>query len=390
MKKRQIILFCVLTVLFWGGQYMYVPTLTPYSKSIGASVMMLGLIGGSYGLMQFLFRIPIGLGSDLLRKRKPSIVLGISFVALSGLCFLLLNSPAGILLARSLSGIAASFWAVYAVMFASYFHDQVKGIGILSAFNSIGVVTATLFGGVISQFFGTRAPFFCSVVLGCVGMLIALLLREKESSVPNKTLKELLEIRHEKSVLFCSLLGILLQFVSFGTAYVFTPLVAKNIGAGDTQLGILTFLFTLPGVFASLLIGSRLFRKIGFKIALGISFLLLAFASFPVALVRSLPALYILQFAGGFGRGIIYTGLLSMVVISVPAELKATATGFYQAAYALGMFLGPVFTGAISDGSSLLIPYAVMGLIGLLAAMIAILLYDRMYASNKLQVENEN
>lgn len=394
MKKKYIVLFCILTMLFWGGQYAYVPTLTPYAKSIGSSVQMLGLIGGSYGLMQLVFRIPIGAFSDVIQRRKPSVLLGIAFVALSGICFLTFDTPMGILISRSFAGIAASFWAVFAVMFASYFKDQVRGVGILSAFHSLGIVIATLGGGIISEKIGSTAPFLFTAVMGCIGVVIALLLKEEKSVVRRVKVSELLEIRKEKSVIFFSILGILLQFVSFGTAYVFTPLVAKNLGATDAQLGILTFLFTLPGVFASLLIGSKLFKKIGFKNALGISFLLMAVTCIPLVLVKSISVLFVIQFIAGFGRGICFTGLLSLVVSSIANEKKATATGFYQAVYALGMFFGPVFTGLFGNATSFVMPYSVMAVISLVAALATFLLFDRLHkpkiAAEEPALEAEN
>lgn len=367
-NKLYIALFCIMTMFFWGGQYTYVPTLTPYAKSVGASIQMLGLIGGSYGLMQFIFRIPIGIISDIKQKRKPSIFLGLLFVALSGVCFEYINSPFGILLGRAVSGIAASFWAVFAVMFASYFTDQVRGIGILSVFHSSGMVIATLLGGIISQKFGANVPFAVTIVLGCAGAIIALMLKEEKVESKGVQVNELVEVGKDRSVLLFSFLGILLQFISFGTAYVFTPLVAKNLGATDSQLGFLTFLFTLPGVFAALLISSKLFRKIGFRLALGVSYLLLAITCIPIATAKSLGILYILQFIAGFGRGICFTGLLSMVVSSVSKEKKATATSFYQAIYALGMFTGPVFTGLFGDTATLITPYLVMSILSLLAS----------------------
>jgi MFS family permease len=390
MKKKGIILFCILTLMFWGGQYAYVPTLTPYAKSIGSSVQMIGLIGASYGLMQLIFRIPIGVFSDIQRKRKPYVIMGISFVTLSGICFLLIKTPAGALIARSLAGIASSFWAIFAVMFASYFTDQVRAIGILSACQSLGTVVATWAGGVISQRIGATAPFVFTTVLGLIGLALALMLKDDKTIVSGVKISDLYGIVKEKGVIFFSLLGMLLQFVSFGTAYVFTPLIAKNLGAGDTQLGILTFLFMLPSVFASLLIGSKLFKRIGFRTIFSVSFLLMAITSIPIAIIKSLNLLFVLQFIAGFGYGTCFTGLLSLIVSSIPNAKRATATAFYQAVYALGMFIGPVFTGFLSNAKSFLVPYAILGAISTLAAVATIVFFNRMYKGTYLSGVRSN
>ena len=146
MEKKQIILLGVIVVFFWGGQYIYVPTLTPYAKSIGASMQMLGLIGGAYGLMQLIFRIPIGMHADMLQRRKPHVIAGISMIALAGALFLFTSSPVAVLFARSFTGIAMSFWAAFTIMFSSYFKDSVRAIGILNSIQSFGIVTTTLVG----------------------------------------------------------------------------------------------------------------------------------------------------------------------------------------------------------------------------------------------------
>lgn len=360
MGKKQIILFTIVIFCFWSGQYIYVPTLTPYAKSIGSSVYMLGLIGGSYGLMQFLLRIPIGITSDILGKRKLNIIAGMLFVVLSGICFLISYNPHGILIARMMSGVAASFWVVFTVMFHSNFKSSDKAIGLLNVCHMTGVTFSTLLGGWLSQNISQKAPFTATIVLGSLGMVISLFLRENKAEKAPIKLKELLETGKEKRVLIISLIGLIHQFVSFGSAYVFTPLVAKNLGMGDTQLGFLTFLFTFPGIFAGLLTGTNIFKKSGYGRSLGIAFILMSIPLLLIIYTKSLLVLYIAQFIFGFGRGISFSILMLLIVKSVPEGKKATAMGFFQAIYALGMFSGPFLTGLISQNSSLVLSYLIM------------------------------
>ncbi len=368
MKKGQIILFSAIIVCFWMGQYFYVPTLTPHAQSIGSSVTMLGLIGGTYGLMQFLTRIPIAIFSDMYNKRKPYVVTGMLFVVLSGICFIAVRTPGGFLAARTLAGIAASFWAVYTVMFNSYFTNSVKAIGILNTCHMFGVTFSSLVGGFISQNLGRNAPFIATMAFSCAGVVMALFLKESKIESRPLKLQDLLETGRDKTVIFLSVLGLVHQFVSYGSAYVFTPLVARSLGMEDTQLGFLTFLYTLPGIVSALLIGTSLFQKAGMKRILGFSFVLMALSLIPIVYTQSLWVIYMAQFALGFGRGISYSILLLLIVKSVPEGKKATATGFYQAIYALGMFLGPFLTGLISQNSSFVLAYLIMGLICVVAA----------------------
>ena len=121
-----------------------------------------------------------------------------------------------------------------------------------------------------------------------------------------------------------------------------------------------------------MLVGTKYFRRLGYKRAIVISFILVAAACIPIALAKTLTVIYIAQFVAGFGRGICFTVLLSLVVSSVPGDKKVTATGLYQALYALGMFLGPIFTGLFSQDSSFIVPYSVMSGMCLVAAAFAL------------------
>jgi len=53
--------------------YIYVPVFVPYLNYLGGSYALAGLIVGSYGIMQTLLRLPVGVLSDMSQIRKPFI-----------------------------------------------------------------------------------------------------------------------------------------------------------------------------------------------------------------------------------------------------------------------------------------------------------------------------
>ena len=371
MEKKQVGLIALIVVCYWAAMYSYVPILTPYVQSFGASVKMVGVIGGSYGLMQFVFRIPIGMVSDKLQKRKALILLGMGLTVLSGVSFFIAKTQYGLLVSRALSGIAASFLGLLTVVFSAHFKETTKGVGLFNAAMLFGLMMATLFGGWAAEAVGRKIPFIASICLGGIALVLTFFIKEKKVQRKSISMREILEVRKNFQVVYYSVLGVILQFISYGTAYVFTPLVAERLGAGDTELGFLIFIYTLPSIIASLIMGTEFVKKIGYKNVLGFAFVLMAVSCIPAAITKSLNIVYLAQFVSGFGRGIGFSLLLSFVIISVPAEKKATATGFYQAIYALGMFLGPIFTGLLSTGNSFVLPYTIIGLIALAASVCA-------------------
>jgi len=178
MKKSnfRIPLFCVVTSLYWFSMYTYVPNLSTYAESIGASHKMVGLILGSYGFTQMLLRIPLGIFSDRINKRKIFILLGILISLLSALGMGLLKNPIFLLIFRGLTGVAAATWVAFTVLFSSYFpeNETPKAIGYINSFNSLGQMVAMLLGGIVAQQLGSQAPFFLALVGGILAFILSL------------------------------------------------------------------------------------------------------------------------------------------------------------------------------------------------------------------------
>ena len=82
-SRTPIVLFCIATFFYWTALYLYVPVLPVYAQSLGANLSMVGVIISSYGIAQLLLRIPIGVWTDALGRRKPWVAVGIVTVSLA-------------------------------------------------------------------------------------------------------------------------------------------------------------------------------------------------------------------------------------------------------------------------------------------------------------------
>ena len=96
--------------MFWASLYMYVPILPTHARSLGAGEGQIGLILASYGLTQLLFRLPLGLLSDRLRRKKLFALIGALLVGASGLVMLGTRIPAAIVIVFLLSLVVRSRW----------------------------------------------------------------------------------------------------------------------------------------------------------------------------------------------------------------------------------------------------------------------------------------
>lgn len=380
--KKHITLLGIVTSLYWFSMYAYVPTFPPYLESIGASDMLIGLIVGSYGFTQMLIRIPLGIISDKLNRRKVFVVSGIFLGLLSGLGMWFFDNVYLVLAFRSIAGVAAATWVAYSVLFSSYYKsdETPKAIGIINSFTKLGQVTAMLLGGIIAQRFGQQSPFLMAAIGGAIGLVLSSGVEEKRdiNHKPLK-LKELLSVARNFSLLSVSFLAIIFQLIVFATTFGFIPLVAKHLGASDLHLGLIATVSAIPAIFSSSLSGTFFTPRFGEKKTIMGGFIVMALATIVVPYVGSLPLLFLSQIVGGFGRGLVFPVLMGLSIKNIIEKKRATAMGFFQAIYGLGMFIGPVLLGVLSDTVGIETGFWVVGLIGICGAILAMVFCGKKY-----------
>ncbi len=369
---KGIVQFYLATGFFWFALYAYIPTLSPYIENMGVPYRTVGLVVGAYGFTQMLLRIPLGIWADTLNRRKPFIMAGLLFASASGLGLFLAPSVGWAVVARSMAGVAAATWVPFAVLFASYFplDQSSRAMGLINACNGAGQVSGMLLGALAAERYGMGAPFIVACIGGLVGFAFSLRIVDKASRPAKSppTLPQLLSVGTEKGLLCVSLLGVLIQLLNFGTVYGFTPLAAQAIGATNFQLGVLTTLGILPGIFASALSGTVFSRIWGERLTIVLGFSLVGLSSLAIPYVTTVGTLYVVQTVGGFSRGMVFPLLMGLSIRTVAADKRATAMGFFQAIYGLGMFTGPVLVGLAGDAAGLRLGFWVAGIIGLFSA----------------------
>ncbi|WP_060862665.1 MFS transporter [Paenibacillus riograndensis] len=367
--------FLIIVFMFWFSSYIYVPVLSPYVEHLGASYVMVGAVLGVYGLMQILFRLPIGIGSDILNRRRPFIYLGLIASGASCLLFLAGADPGWALAARAVSGIAASAWVVYSVMFAGYFpkEEAGKAMGLLQFTTVIAQLASMMISGYIAEHWGWNAPFVIGGVVAAAALLLALRLPEQRQDKRENAIqiKDLAEVIKEPLLVKVSLLSVLAHCVLFITMFGYTPNQALAIGAGKESLGWLTLAFMLPHAAATLY-GSRWFgRLLGDRGTLLLGFAGSALFTLLIPSMPTLAALCATQVGNGFMQGLIFPLLLGKSVSGVAPFRRATAMGFYQAVYAIGMSGGPFVAGWMSSAYGLKGGFWLGGIAAALAALLS-------------------
>jgi predicted MFS family arabinose efflux permease len=370
VSRSSILLSYLCTFLFWGAIYIYMPILTPYAEHISGSLQAAGLVMGAYGLSQILLRIPLGIWSDRLRRRKPFILLGFLFDGLANLGLLLSSNARMLFFSVLTAGAAASMWVPFTVLYSSYFPlgQIAHSMSLLMGCSRLGQITANYAGGMIAEVWGWRAPFCVGGVLSVLGLLLANGISEvRPERSPQLTLQDVFRVGRNRMLLTASFLCTLMQSTNFSTAYGFTPILAQQLGASKADLGILLFWYMLPNTAATLLSGTLIRRYLAERLILIIGFLLISGALFATPFVGYLRLLYLVQAVNGIGVGLLFPLLMSLSIQQIPRSQQATAMGFFQSLYATGMCLGPIISGIFAQRiglSSVFVLNAALGLVG--------------------------
>jgi|LSQX01.3.fsa_nt_gb MFS family permease len=366
-------IFALMTFMFWSSLYVYLPVLGPQAERLGASLSLVGLIISSYGFAQLWLRVPLGVWSDRIGRRKPFIMFAFVIAAFSGFGLWCAGDARYMLIYRGLGGVAASAWVVFTVLFCSYFPPD-KGsqaIGLITAITFSAEMASTLAGGFLADKYGWGAPFFCSGLLALVGLVLSTMVKEKPQPQSAISLVEMASMGKNKRLLSVSLIAVLSQYVVFVTLYGFTPVYAARLGATAMQLGFLSATAFVAMAAASLIGGALWAEKFGeARVVIG-GLLVVSCCSILIPLIDNLQFLYVIQALSGFGRGLILPSLMSMSIQGVPDARKGTAMGFFQATYALGMFGGPALSGMMSELIGLRGIFFCTGGIGLVTALAA-------------------
>ncbi len=350
-NKLTLALFCLGIVLFWAGLYLYVPILSVYSKGKGASLSLVGLITGSYGLTQLIFRVPLGAASDRLGLRKPFVLAGFLVIIASCLGLAWAPTPQWIFVFRALSGVAASVWVAVTVMFAGFFPPEkaVHATGLLSFLSGVGQMAATTAGGWVADQWGWVAPFAGGAIIAGCGLIFSLPLPEQRTPPNNRlTVKRFLHVATIPTLLLVSLVSALDQYAFHTTLQGFIPLYAADLGASNTVLGWLASATLIPYVIMSLW-AARIGGRLGEKRTVAIGLLVVCLAVAVVPWIKTVPLLVITRIIHGLGRGIVYPITMGLSIKSVAQEERASAMGIFQAIYALGMFAGPAVSGVVAE-----------------------------------------
>jgi MFS family permease len=311
---------------------------------------MVGVVLSMYGLWQAIIRIPVGVAADIVGRRKPFILGGMFLVGLGAYAVVQANGINGMILGRAIVGLSAGTWVPLIVFFSTLFPpmEAVRASTLLNLVGSASRVLATALNGTLNQIGGFELAYYLAVAAAGVAILLMLPCKEERRPRVPPSFQSVLRLFGRKDVFLPTLLATVCQYAVWATTFGFVPILARQMGATDVTLSLLTSV-SLAVLTAGTFFASALVSRIGTKIMLYASFTILCLGVAGAGLAPSLGALFAVQVLLGLGQGIGTPVMMGLSIQNVDNHERNTAMGFHQSVYAIGMFAGPAASGVLAD-----------------------------------------
>jgi len=350
LEKRTALTVTIVFGLRMLGLFSLMPVLSVLASDlVGATVFLVGISVGVYGLTQSILQIPMGWLSDRW-GRKPVILAGLAVFAVGSLIAAGADSIWGVILGRALQGAGAIASALLALVTdAARPEYRTRLMAMVGASIGFAFSLAFVLGPKLGAAVGLSGLFYFGFGCACLGAMIvgwALPALPRTSAAPQSFVRSLGALRSQGDLVRLDL-AVLLLHMLMTAVFVILPMMLKDAEfglAGHTAFYIpcvlLGFLGMVPAIYWS---ETRKRLKPVLKVAvfvMGFGFLVLM-GGHSLWLMGLGFTLFFLGF------NILEASLPSAVGKTAPTELRGIAMGVFSSAQFFGAFLGGVLAGGL-------------------------------------------
>ncbi|MBJ7882647.1 MFS transporter [Gelidibacter salicanalis] len=318
---------------------MLYPIMPIYLKSIGFSIVLIGILEGVAEATAGLSKGYFGKLSDNSGKRVPFVQIGYAFSAISKPMMAIFIYPLWIFFARTIDrfGKGIRTGARDAILSGeATAENKGKVFGFHRSMDTLGAVIGPSLALIYLYYFpqNYKTLFFIAFIPGLLAVLASFLLKDKRKNIVNQKVAtpffSFINYWKESQTEYKKLVVGLLAFTLFNSSDVFLLLKAKQAGLADTMvIGVYIFYNLIYALFAFPI--GILADKVGLKKILIIGLLLFSIVYFGMSVNTNLYLFFGLFFLYGIYASA--TEGISKAWISNITDKKDTAT-------AIGTFSG--------------------------------------------------
>jgi len=381
MKNKALAVLFLTIFLDLMGFGLIIPILPTYAKTLGATDAMVGLLGTSFSIMQFIFASFWGGLSDRF-GRRPIMLISIAIMVVAYVLFANATVLWLLFATRLLKGFGAANLSVAQAYISDVVpqKDRTKAFGVIGAAFGLGFIFGPSIGGVINEFYGVAGVGYFAACLGTLNFILALLflkesLVEKSDSIelfPNP-FKDLVRFKHipEVNALFTINFVYVLGFSMMQITA--TLLWAEHFGLSEMHIG---YTFAYVGLLAVIIQGGLIGKFnswFGERNLLVIGTLLVAVGLFGMPFVPTEHfslELVCMTFLS-LGNALLTPTVSSLLSSFAPEGMQGKILGTNQSVGSLARVVGPA-VGGVAYGWHFSYPYLLAGSISLIVSVLAV------------------
>lgn len=360
MNDRRILALYALAFLATLGYGIMIPTLSVHAHSLGANHSAIGLIISAFAAVQLLTQIPMGRLSDRI-GRVYLVVFGFGLMAVAATLYHFATSPGQFVVLQALAGVGAGcLWPPLMAMLTDNVGPSERGrmMGIFNTVFFLGVGIGPLAGGFIAGAFGQDAVFNAWTMVALLGALICFATikesaKEKRAAAADGRASAAADAPLIKPGLWSTFAaGCVVRArggvcTSFNNALL--PLYAVALfDATPAMIGSIMFIhgvglafFNIPGGMMSDRVGRRLPALVGSLVATAGVLWYSAATGF--------WALFAAVGLAGAGAAFSTPAVAALTADVCDPRRRGEAFGYFLTSFNLGMVLGALVFGFVSD-----------------------------------------
>ncbi len=341
------------------------PLMSPYARSLGASLSLVGIIVGVYSAVNLLGNLGAGFWTDRVGRKTP-LLMGLSVAGLSLLVYSIVRGPAELIVVRILHGIGAALISPASLASLGDMADP-RQRGRTMALYGIAFGTAGLLGpplsGLVRDRWGYDAVFIGLAVLMFAVALVVLTLFRGQFAPRQSSDRSPLRAVLRRQRLWVSFASAFCWTFALGTLLVLLPLIGRDLGFSSARVGMLFGAFALAAILLQASPLSHLSDRRGRLPVIVLGLVLIAASLLILTVLRQWGPMMGTMFLYGVGFGFLFPAMSALIADEADASSRGVASGIFTAMFSLGIVVGTATAGWLAEQPIGLHPFVLAALV---------------------------